>query len=114
MISSAISLVATMVLWIRLGAATALCLLLGAAVAIVNLRWLEHSVSRMFDVQTEKGKAGRLWPKMLARYFFLGAVAYVIFTGYLVSVGAFLAGLFVPIAALMVEAAYEAYVASKS
>jgi hypothetical protein len=114
MISAVLSLLAAIALWIRFNAAFALSFLLGAIVAIVNLRWLEGSVRRMLDADLSSGKRLRIWPKMLLRYLFLAAIAYVIFKGYFVSVSALLAGLFVPIIALMLEAAYEAYVAFKS
>ncbi len=114
MISAVLSLVAAIVLWVKYGAAQALSFLLGAVVAIVNLRWLESSVRRMFDLDSEVKKRKRLWPKMVARYLFLGVIAYVIFKGYFVSVSEFLGGLFIPVFALMLEAAYEAYVALRS
>ena len=114
MISAGLSLIAAVALWIRFNAAFALSFLLGAIVAIINLRWLEGSVRRMLEADFSSGKRLRIWPKMLLRYLFLGAIAYVIFKGYFVSVSALLAGLFVPIIALMLEAAYEAYVAFKS
>ena len=51
----------------------------------------------------------RTWPKMVLRYVFLGAIAYAILRGRFVSIGPFLAGLFLPILALVLEGAYEAY-----
>lgn len=113
-ISAVISLVAALALWAKFNAAFALSFLLGAVVAIINLRWLESSVRRMTSEDFVPGRRLRLWPKMLLRYLFLGAIAYVIFKGYFVSVSALLAGLFVPIAALMLEAAYELFIALKS
>lgn len=114
MISAVVSLAVAIALWIKFGATFALSFLLGAVAAIVNLRWLESSVRRMTGEDYVPGKHLRLWPKMLLRYAFLGAIAYVIFKGYFVSVSALLAGLFVPIAALMLEAAYELVLALKS
>ncbi|MBV9670237.1 MAG: hypothetical protein JOZ43_04705, partial [Acidobacteriales bacterium] len=117
---------------------------LGAVVAIVNLRWLEYSVSQIMDafevtgaqaraaaeeqraekkdgaaevVQEEKvlvKKRPRSWPKLVLRYAFLGAIAYVILRSRFVSIGPFLAGLFLPILALMLEGAYEAYAAFRA
>lgn len=115
MISAALGFIGAAALWFRSGWQMAASLFLGAAVAIVNLRWMEFSVRRMFDAQLgERRGSKRLVWKALLRYAFLGAVAYVIFKGYFVSVRAFLVGLFVPIAALMIEAAYEMIVALRS
>lgn len=115
MISATIALLGAAALFFRSGWTIAASFFLGAAVAVVNLRWMEYSVHRMLDAQLGTRRRGKrlLW-KMLLRYAFLGAVAYVIFKGYFVSVTAFLIGLFVPIAALMLEAAYEMLVALRS
>ncbi len=115
MISAVLALLGAAALLLRARWPVAASFFLGAAVAVVNLRWMEYSVRRMFDAQLGQGRGSKrlLW-KALLRYAFLGAVAYVIFKGYFVSVTAFLVGLFVPIAALMIEAAYEMIVALRS
>ena len=130
--------------WYRTNAANALSFFLGAVVAIVNLRWLEYSVSQIMDAfevtgaqaraaaetEPKAGKDGaaeavqeeevlvkkrpRSWPKLVLRYAFLGAIAYVILRSRFVSIGPFLAGLFLPILALMLEGAYEAYAAFRA
>jgi hypothetical protein len=114
MISAVLCIVAGVAMWVRIDVFHAASFLLGGVVAILNLRWLEYSVRRMLDAQEGRVKGKRLWPKMVARYAFLGAIAYVIFKGYLLSVSAFLAGLFVPVAALMLEAVYELVAALRS
>jgi small-conductance mechanosensitive channel len=146
MVSCALALAGVVVAGFRGGVTLAVSFLLGAVVAVANLRWLEYSVKRVLDSResdvaietgppdtraenapseqaSDEGEARGnsatkirakplgLWPKLVARYLFLGAVAYVIFKGYFVSVSAFLCGLFVPVAALMIEAGYEAVAA---
>jgi ATP synthase I chain len=114
MVSAVLCLLAALWMWVHMDVFHAASFLLGGVVAILNLRWLEYSVRRMLDADAGRAKARRLWPKMVARYAFLGAIAYVIFKGYLLSVSAFLAGLFVPVAALMLEAVYELVAALRS
>ena len=143
-----LALLGTALAYFRYTPAIALSFLLGAVVAIVNLRWLEYSVSQIMDVFDATGAQARTaaeaeqnpepplatatprdpdsdppnppeprlvkhrprtWPKMVLRYVFLGAIAYAILRGRFVSTGPFLAGLFLPILALVLEGAYEAY-----
>ena len=139
-----LALLGTAFAYFRYTPAIALSFLLGAVVAIVNLRWLEYSVSQIMDVFESSGEQARAaaeastppetpalpeqmtaddpapeprlvkqrprtWPKMVLRYVFLGAIAYAILRGRFVSIGPFLAGLFLPILALVLEGAYEAY-----
>ncbi|GAC1645575.1 MAG: hypothetical protein NVS9B15_03180 [Acidobacteriaceae bacterium] len=149
MTCAVLALIGTAVIYFRYTPALALSFLLGAVVAIVNLRWLEYSVAQIMDVFEVSGatarslaeqkpaevavgdvvqvpdleavpeprlvkKRPRTWHKLVLRYVFLGGVAYAILIGRFVSVGAFLAGLFLPVVALMLEAVYEAYAAFKS
>lgn len=81
--------------------------LLGAAISWVNYRWLKRLVESL---------GGNRRPgafRFAFRYLLLGGGAYVILRYSPISVLAVLAGLFVLIAAVLVEAAYEIFYAGK-
>lgn len=86
---------------------------LGCAVAYANFYWLRRIVSGLADRATQQGQpsgTGIVF-KFFIRYALLGVAAYAIFTVSLVSLYGFLGGLFLPVAAILVEAGYEAYAA---
>lgn len=82
---------------------------LGCAVAYANFYWLKRIVSGLADRATQQGHpsgTGIVF-KFFIRYALLGIGAYVIFSVSLVSLYGFLCGLFLPVAAILVEAVYE-------
>lgn len=85
--------------------------LLGAGVALLNFYWLKSAVSGLADVVTQTGRpsTGGIVAKSLLRYGLLAIVVYGIFRGSGEVVHGFFAGLFVPVAAMVCEAAYEAW-----
>jgi hypothetical protein len=86
----------------------------GSAVSYVNFRALARGVEGLADrvVNRQSKEKGRVIVlRFLVRYGLVGAVAYVIFTGSALAFRGFLCGLCLPVAAMMVEAAFEAYVA---
>lgn len=86
---------------------------LGCAVAYANFYWLRRIVSGLADRAAQQGQpsgTGIVF-KFFIRYALLGVAAYAIFTFSLVSLYGFLGGLFLPVAAILVEAGYEAYAA---
>jgi len=86
---------------------------LGCAVAYANFYWLKRIVAGLADRATQQGQpsgTGIVF-KFFIRYALLGVAAYAIFTVSLVSLYGFLGGLFLPVAAILVEAGYEAYAA---
>jgi len=100
--------------WIAFGARTALGLALGCLIALVNFVWLKRGVEALADrvVGAGKPQSGKgVVARFLLRYILMGAVAYGILTFSPASLYGFLAGLFAPAAAILCEAAYEAYVA---
>jgi len=100
--------------WIAFGARTALGLALGCLIALVNFVWLKRGVEALADrvVGAGKPQSGKgVVARFLLRYILMGAVAYGILTVSPASLYGFLAGLFAPAAAILCEAAYEAYVA---
>lgn len=72
---------------------------LGAAVSWINFRWLERTVSRLGQKRASVGMS------VVAglRYALLGLGAYVILRFSNISLPAALAGLFVPVAAVLTE-----------
>jgi ATP synthase I chain len=86
----------------------------GSAVSYVNFRSLSRGVeglaARIVD-QNSREKGGRIIMRFVLRYLLVGAVAYAIFKSSEMAFRGFLWGLLVPVAALMVEAGWEAYAA---
>jgi hypothetical protein len=96
--------------WIRAGWRAGIGWSLGAAVSYVNFRSLTGAVEGLADRITVAGKreTGRkIVGKFLFRYILFGAAAYVIFKYSEGMLHWALAGLFLPVAATMCEAAYE-------
>ncbi len=96
----------------RWGAPGATGCLIGALLAGFNLWWLERGVSRLIarlagGEQLHGG--GSVVLPFLLRYLLLFLVAYAIFNVSQTALYGFLAGLFVPVAALLGEAASEAW-----
>jgi hypothetical protein len=88
----------------------ALCVLLGALLGWLNFRWLAASVNavgeRIAKVQSRERGAGVVIRGM-GRIFLIALVAYVIFRCSVRGLVGLLAGLAMPVVALMCEAAYE-------
>jgi hypothetical protein len=86
---------------------------LGCAVSYSNFRSLSQGVegltSRIVDHNSHE-KGGRIIMRFVFRYVLVGVVAYAIFKGSAVAFRGFLWGLLVPVAALMAEALWQAYV----
>jgi hypothetical protein len=86
----------------------------GSAIAYVNFHWQKRVVSALADRITRTGRAesGRsVFTRFLVRYALIALAAYVIFRVSLASLYGLFAGLFLPVAAIACEAAYEAYIA---
>jgi hypothetical protein len=88
--------------------------LCGCAVSYLNFYWLEQGVKAFAERVAEagSGQSSRgIVLRFLVRYALMAAAAYVIFTLSPASVYGLFAGLFLPVAAIACEAAYEAYAA---
>ena len=110
--------------FVRYGWHTALGFACGSAVAYLNFHWLKRGVAGLADRLTETpdeatatgsanpptGSKG-VFLKFVLRYVLMGLAAYGILTVSPASLYGLLAGLFLPVAAIACEAAYEAYVA---
>lgn len=92
----------------------------GALLAYLNFQWLARStqdlLARVVALSQAEGssqnlpRGGSAVAKFALRYALIGLAAYVIFKSSLFSLLGLFAGLSLPIAALMVEAAYEVWV----
>jgi hypothetical protein len=86
----------------------------GAAVSYVNFlslsRGVEALTARIVDQHSQE-KGGRIVARFVARYLLVGVVAYAIFKGSSLAFRGLLWGLCVPVAALMAEAVWQAYMA---
>lgn len=98
----------------RYGVSIGVGFVFGCVIGIVNFHWLKRGVSGLADRLTESGhKPGSAGVVMrfLLRYLLVAAGAYAIFRVSRTSLYGLLAGLFLPVAAIMIEAVYEVYVA---
>ena len=94
----------------RIGAGFAV----GGVVAFLNFLWLKKVVADLAEVTIQSGNpaSGRgIVQRFLLRYFLMALVAFVILTVSRESLYGLFAGLSLPVAAILCEAAYEAYVA---
>jgi hypothetical protein len=100
--------------WLRYGWRTAVGLACGCAIAYLNFVWLKRVVTAFADrvtaTQTQQSGGG-IVARFLLRYLLMAGAAYAIFTVSRASLYGLLAGLFVPVAAIACEAAYEVYAA---
>jgi len=86
----------------------------GVAVSYVNFLALARGVEGLSDriVNRQSQEKGRsIVLRFLIRYALVAVVAYAIFKGSALAFRGFLWGLCVPVAAMMIEAGYEAYAA---
>lgn len=86
----------------------------GALVSYVNFlaltRGVESLADRIVNRQSEE-KGRKIVVRFLVRYGLVAIVAYVIFKGSALAFRGFLWGLCLPVAAMMIEAGFEAYAA---
>jgi hypothetical protein len=100
--------------WWRYGWRVALGFVCGCAVAYLNFHWLKRVVTALADRATESGQSqssSGMVLRFLLRYVLMALGAYVIFTVSPASLYGLFAGLFLPVAAIACEAAYEGWVA---
>jgi hypothetical protein len=81
--------------------------LLGAGASWINFRWLEQLVHSLGQVTTGKRPKVRTAVLIGLRYLLLGSGGYVILKFTTLSLAAGLIGLFVPIAAVVLEILFE-------
>ena len=103
--------------WWRFGWRIALGFACGSVVAYLNFYWLKKVVTALADRATQSGQvhsSSGVVLRFLLRYVLMALGAYVIFTVSPASLHGLFAGLFLPVAAIACEAAYETWVALKS
>jgi ATP synthase I chain len=113
-ITIALSIVATVAAGLRWGLAVAAGFALGAGVALVNLLWLKRVVAGFAAAvlnEPKRPSGARLVFRYFVRFALITLGALAIFKSSTASGYGFLAGLFVPVAGLMCEAAYEGWMA---
>lgn len=96
----------------RYGWATALGFLLGGLVSWLNFKSLARGVEGLMDRITNaqsRERGGSVILRFLLRYLLVGILAYAIFRGSSQAFWGFLFALGLPVAAILGEAAYEAY-----
>jgi hypothetical protein len=100
--------------WVRFGGRTAIGLACGCLVALLNFVWLKRGVEALAErvVGAGKPQSGKgTVARFLLRSVLMGLAAYGILAVSPASLYGLLVGLFLPVAAIACEAAYEAYVA---
>lgn len=98
--------------WLAFGRASALGFAAGAAASWLNFHSLARGVESLSDriVNAHSRERGTIVvARFLLRYLLVGIVAYAIFKGSFYAFRGFLAGLCLPVAAILSEAGYEAY-----
>ena len=100
--------------WLKFGLQTAGGLAFGCAIAYINFFWLKRAIAGFVDraagATTSQSGQGIVF-RFLLRYVLMALGAYVILTVSPASLNGLLAGLFLPVAAIVCEAAYEVYAA---
>ncbi len=102
------------VAWWKFGLRIALGFACGCAIAYINFHWLKRVIGAFVDRATgaETRQSGRgIVFRFLFRYVLMALGAYVILTVSPASLNGLLAGLFLPVAAILCEAGYELYAA---
>jgi len=110
----AIAPFATAVTFWKFGVRCAIGFGLGCAIAFLNFYWLKRAISGFADRATgapASQSGSGIVARFLLRYILIGIGAYAILTVSPASLNGLLAGLFLPVAAIGCEAAYEVYVA---
>jgi uncharacterized membrane protein len=86
----------------------------GSLIAYVNFHWMKQVVNALAErsIESQGTRPGKgIVLRFLVRYALMALVGYVIFSASPASLYGLFAGLFLPVAAIACEAAYEAYVA---
>lgn len=99
-------------LWVKYEGRTALGFIAGCAIALLNFRWLKHTVVAIGERVANTGRkpsAAGVIIRFLLRYVLIAVGSYGIFRSSADSVYGLFAGLFLPVGAIFIEAAYTLY-----
>ncbi len=113
-ITLVLGVAASVAVWFRYGTGIALGFVIGCFISYLNFHWLKKAVSALADRVTATGHAGSangVVVRFLLRYGFIAIGCYVILVSSKSSVYGLLGGLFLSVAAILCEAAYEVAVA---
>jgi hypothetical protein len=108
----ALALAVLPALWIRYGAAMALSFVLGSGVSLINFYWLRRTLEAVGDRFQATGNAPSatgMIARFLLRYVLIAAAAYVILRGTTNSLAGLLAGLSLPVGAILILAVVETF-----
>jgi ATP synthase I chain len=109
-----LGIVAAIAVLLQFGVAVAAGFVAGGAIAILNFHWLKRVVSALADRATASGErqsSRGVVLRFMLRYFLIALGAYAILTISRGSLYGLLAGLFLPVGAILMEAVYELYAA---
>ena len=109
-----LAVVFTIAAALRFGGRITLGFACGCAIAYLNFRWLEKVVAAIADRASGAShppSSSGVVLRFLLRYFWMAVAAYVIFSVSPASLYGLFAGLFLPVAGIACEAAYELYAA---
>jgi hypothetical protein len=118
-IGAALAAAGTVLAFWRWHSAVGLAFIVGCAVGGLNTYWLARSTAsfarravQSADVgrESQRPGAGGILFQYVLRYALVGFAAYAILKSSVFSILGFFAGLFIPVASLMFEAFYEAWV----
>jgi len=110
----ALGIVVTIAVLMRFGLAVAAGFVVGCAIALMNFHWLKRVVGALAERATATGErqsSKGVVLRFLLRYFLIALSAYAIFKISRGSLYGLLAGLFLPVGAILMEAIYELYAA---
>jgi len=100
---------------LKFGARVGIGFVIGCAIAMANFYGIRRVVTifagRVLQQETTKPKGMTF--RFLLRYVLVGLILYVIFKSSLASFNALLAGLFLPVPAILLESGYELVVLSR-
>ena len=109
-----LAFVSSFAAWPLYGWRVALGVAFGCAISYLNFHWLKRVLTKFADQlsPTEPRRSSKgIVLRFLLRYFLMGLAAYAIFSVSPASLYGLFAGLFLPVAAIACEAAYEAWAA---
>lgn len=109
-----LAVILTLGCWPLFGWRNALGFGAGSAIAAINFRWMEQGISALMDRLTASGKPASgvaAFLRFFLRFGLVIGVAYATLYSYPGSLYGFLAGLFVPVAAILAEALHQTWAA---
>jgi hypothetical protein len=113
-ISVVLGLVSSVAVWALYGTAIGVGYIIGCIVSYVNFLWLERAVNEVANRVTQTGQpapARGIVVGFMLRYGFVAIACFAILISFKSSVYGLLGGLFLTVAAILCEAAYEVTVA---